>query len=336
MQDVDERHDMRHPDLFAAIAALALLPPAAAHANDAVGAIVAGGVVLRSERRIAMKKERLLVSQEKIRVEYEFVNESQDEVTTEVVFPIPEFGPDDYERYVVTDFTVSVDGRRIPVEKDVRAFLEGKDVTRALRNAGLDLAAWVSVPWVSDVPDKRQSLILRLPQAKLVELRQRGLLRFITFSRPGFSYPGLDEPQWITRISYHWTQRFPAGKVLRVEHEYSPGVGAEQGVQETSVKAACADPGLARALSVNPSGGTSLVKYILTTANTWKTPISDFELIVERPEDSVVSFCWDGPVQKIGKTTFRAAVENFVPKRELTVYFFSLPPAADGAARGDR
>ncbi|HEY6373419.1 MAG TPA: DUF4424 family protein [Candidatus Sulfotelmatobacter sp.] len=55
------------------------------------------------------------------------------------------------------------------------------------------------------------------------------------------------------------------------------------------------------------------VDFILTTANTWKTPIEDFTLIVERPHwknnrgesdlGDYVSFCWDGP-QKSMPTIF--------------------------------
>ena len=73
------------------------------------------------------------------------------------------------------------------------------------------------------------------------------------------------------------------------------------------------------------------VDYILTTANTWKTPISDFRLILERPQDdgpsgprprSYVSFCWDGPVRRLDKDHFEADAHDFVPKKELHVAFF--------------
>jgi hypothetical protein len=67
------------------------------------------------------------------------------------------------------------------------------------------------------------------------------------------------------------------------------------------------------------------VSYILTTANTWKTPIGEFELVVERPEGHAVSFCWDGKVEKVGPTTFSARATDFVPSRELSVYFFTVP-----------
>ena len=66
------------------------------------------------------------------------------------------------------------------------------------------------------------------------------------------------------------------------------------------------------------------VNYVLTTANTWKTPIGDFELVLERPEGRAVSLCWDGKVERVSKTSFSAKAKNFVPARDLTVYFFSV------------
>jgi len=81
------------------------------------------------------------------------------------------------------------------------------------------------------------------------------------------------------------------------------------------------------------------VDFILTTANTWKTPIEDFTLIVERPKpdkliatkassrapnETVVSFCWAGPIEKTDANHFEAHLTNFVPKKELRVGFVSI------------
>jgi len=71
------------------------------------------------------------------------------------------------------------------------------------------------------------------------------------------------------------------------------------------------------------------VDFILTTANTWKTPIEDFTLIVEKPDEptsnvNFVSFCWDGPVTKIDDHHFAAHLTNFIPKKELRVGFIDL------------
>ena len=70
------------------------------------------------------------------------------------------------------------------------------------------------------------------------------------------------------------------------------------------------------------------VDYILTTANTWKTPIKQFELVVERakPDTSAkyyyVSFCWDSQILQPDPDHFVARATNFVPKRELSIAFF--------------
>jgi len=67
---------------------------------------------------------------------------------------------------------------------------------------------------------------------------------------------------------------------------------------------------------------TSWVKYILTTANTWKTPIKNFELFLEYGNGDFISLCWDGPITRSGPSTFSARSKDFIPARELTVYFF--------------
>jgi hypothetical protein len=38
-----------------------------------------------------MQKERLFISTEKVRVEYEFLNDTDQDIVTEVAFPIPEY-----------------------------------------------------------------------------------------------------------------------------------------------------------------------------------------------------------------------------------------------------
>lgn len=78
--------------------------------------------------------------------------------------------------------------------------------------------------------------------------------------------------------------------------------------------------------------GIAYVDFILTTANTWKRPIEDFTLLVERPPPSrdpnhpatdvnFVSFCWNGPVQKIDANHFVAHATNFTPANELRIGF---------------
>jgi hypothetical protein len=114
-------------------------------------------------------------------------------------------------------------------------------------------------------------------------------------------------------------------------------IGAAPSQLEELAKESCLDPSLQKRLSaaadrmskegsIHTVGVEHVVKYILTTANTWRIPIKDFQLVVERPETAApgktfMSFCWDGEVQRLDKDHFIARRADFVPARELVVYY---------------
>ena len=158
------------------------------------------------------------------------------------------------------------------------------------------------------------------------------------------------EPLWLVKKKYHWRQTFPAHKTIHIRHEYTPiaggsndtsyGMGPNPDPQSAKLlQSLCIDGKLREILQEvadsNPQGrgpGTiapySYVDFILTTANTWKTPIEDFTLIVERShsKDSrdYVSFCWNGPVTRVDADHFSAHVVNLIPTTELRVGFFHV------------
>ena len=294
-----------------------------ARANDAAAETVAGGIVLKEERRVSMRKERLRISEVagkyKVSVEYEFVNESKDDVTTEIAFPVPPYtfmfddvgGPRNLGK-----FRAWVNGKAIPVERQLRAVVNGKDYALLLRQLGINIEDHGGCDMA------RGDDFTGLSARQLKRLKQLGVVE-------DASYACGVEAKWAVDITWHWTQHFPPGKVVRIRHEYTPSVGFQglylgEGVPADLPADACFDPAVMKSL-VDPVDGChveSWVKYILTTANTWKTPISDFELLVEHPANRHVSFCWDGKVEAINATTARAAAKDFVPKHELTVYFF--------------
>ena len=111
----------------------------------------------------------------------------------------------------------------------------------------------------------------------------------------------------------------------------------------------CPDPSflsglIAQMVASQPDSGRIAqphwVDFILTSANTWKQPIEDFTLIVERgkPEETndqiFVSFCTpqNAPVTKIDANTFQVHLTNFVPKDELRIGFFDVPQSAPAPA----
>lgn len=324
---------MRSTSSVVLAALLLSFVPAHASANEGAAVLAMGGIQLRNERRVAMRKERLSISPTKVRVEYEFVNESTEDVVTEVAFPIPEYGYS-YAYGIgphFEDFKAWAGNRLIPVAAEAKAFVDGREVTRVLEAMGIDIASMgrlfdglyrIEPNGVVDEQVKPLSQFSKLPPESLARLRAEHVIGEVA-GEP-------DRPLWTVRLTYHWLQHFPPGQVVRMRHEYRPEFGSANHVW--AAREACPEPPLAKALQSMASdprtddhGDMLWVQYILTTANTWKTPIRDFELSIEYPEGYYVSLCWDGKLEKAGPRQFRSVLKDFVPKRELAVYFIRPP-----------
>lgn len=311
---------------------IALVVPACA--DDTAIAVAAGGIQLRKEVRISMDKERLEISVDKVAVDFWFRNETDKNITTDVAFPIPPYrfdwdstnGSHDF-----ADFKLWVNGQPISYQTEVQAKLNGKDYTDILRSLGIDVATFGEYDWKKAPPDgsPQISAVSTSIRQQLVHL---GLL------------DSLDDafPQWTVTKMYYWRQDFPAGKLVHIRHAYVPVIGAHAFQPEeiqAQLKNTCMSARLYRnlksaaAASLERSHGlnggdvyANWVNYILTTANTWKTPIKDFELVIDAPPTYPdVSFCWDGPIEKLGLRTWRAELRDFIPRRDLAIYFFGVP-----------
>ncbi|PON10574.1 hypothetical protein C2W62_49355, partial [Candidatus Entotheonella serta] len=187
----------------------------------------AGGLELTVSADIAMEKEELYLSTKDVRVSYLFRNTSKADIQTRVAFPMPEvpFGPIDNVvlpqpgRDNFVGFTVKADGTQIRPELFVRAFSaavdetakpafpQGSDMTEAVRRAGLPINAGLE-SW--------KSTLSAMPEAQRKALVSEGLL----YDGDGDASPDGLSPQWSMRETYHWQQKFPAGKAVKVEHHY--------------------------------------------------------------------------------------------------------------------
>jgi hypothetical protein len=312
-------------------------------ANDEASGVAAGGVVPRQEQRISIKKERLTIKNSgeysccTIEVEYEFLNESNEDVTTVVAFPMPEYyfalvGPPGEFR----DFKVWINGRDQKYQTEFRAMVNGKDYTETLTSLGIRVSTfgdatpehWPSGYQIEKLSWDEQEKLIRMG---LIDKRDNNLW-----------------PLWALRKKHFWTQTFPANQVVRISHLYTALDGNKQIRLPKKSKTefwnefkelpdGCFEGNLLISLNRKLESALksaenlwiycSWVKYILTSANTWKTPIKEFELIVEKPRSkkihpSYISFCWDGKVEKVENNRFIARKQDFVPTQELTVYFF--------------
>ena len=305
-------------------------------ADDGATSISVGGLVATREPRITMAKEVLDISLKRVIVDYDFRNDTDAPVTTEVAFPIPAytFDPEtaDPEHAGFDDFKLSINGKPYAFQTEIKAIVKGKDISSLLRANGIDIATFGHADESPDVSNSRDLGKLTPPQrAALVAAGAYTLDEKVFY------------PAWSVEKRYHWTQTFPAKSTVHIRHEYSPVTGAQLVPTELlaashkvtpdekyaveDVASVCVAPAAIKAIAANKNGtlGVQWVDFILTTANSWKRPIEDFTLIVERSDPrEVVSFCWDGPVTKLDANRFQAHTTGLVPTKELRVgYYFN-------------
>src|SRR5205807_2921925 len=115
-----------------------------AFGNDGAASVGVGGIQLKREARISMEKERLTISREKVTVEYEFLNPTDEDITTEIAVPVPPYE----EKYLngsvnerLDDFRVWVDGQETKYQTETKAMLNGVDYTALLQKLGVDVAS---------------------------------------------------------------------------------------------------------------------------------------------------------------------------------------------------
>jgi hypothetical protein len=316
------------------LSAALLALPLFVHADDGAASIAEGGIVImKREPRITMAKEVLHISDSKVIVDYDFRNDTDQSVETVVAFPIPSYSlaleQVDPDKQGFDDFRLWVNEKPFKFGIECRAYLKGRDETELLKSMKVDVGTFGHAN-----SDHQYLDVQRLSVEQRRRLESAGLLDKED-----------DSPTWEVRKKYYWTQIFPAHSAAHVRHAYSPVVGALNSIKygwgasgdaesAKELRTFCIEGGLKQALDKvvadkHRNAWYEYVDFILTTANTWKTPIEDFTLVVERPHQKddladYVSFCWNGPVTKTDLDHFVATATDFVPKKELRIGFFHV------------
>jgi len=321
---------------------VASLANSTTHADDGAASIAIGGIVMTREPRITMAKEVLSISESKVLVDYDFRNDSDSNITTEVAFPIPSYSfnysaaPPQLAGF--DDFKLWIDGKTVEFTTQVRAVIGKRDVTDLLKGSHIDAASF------GHYRDSKSGPVFPDIE-RLGKLDRTHLIALNAIDKLG------GVPRWNVEKKYYWQQTFPAHSVVHVSHEYTPVLGSTNSVSYGLLQAKedpdstkelatlCIDSGLRSKLldylkDQNTIIPFSYIDFILTTANTWKTPIEDFTLIVERPHEpqakvvssqqTFVSFCWDGPVTRVDADHFTTHVNNLVPTKELRIGFIEV------------
>lgn len=317
-------------NLLALIALAGLAGTAAA--NDSVAEVGAGGLVLRQSADIDMVSEDLFVSMHQVRVRYVFRNRSPRDIRTTVAFPLPDHDlRDDF--YGMTerprDFRTLIGGRPVAMQVELRAVVGDTDHTDLLNRLGVPISYGSG-----DILVITRALSA-LPAADRERLVALGVAEPVDEERPDNRLT----PAWTVRETWHWEQLFPAGRDLRVEHLYRPGVGgtttswlgdpdldaSEDG--RAFIAEYCLTPDfLARVRDLrgrigrdHPAVSERWIRYILTTGANWRSPIGDFRLVVDQGSArNLAAFCGEG-ARRIGPTRWELRRRNWRPDRDLDV-----------------
>jgi len=316
---------------LAVLVALSVVAPA--RANDSVAAMGAGGLVLRRTDGIEMRSEDLYVSAREIRVQYVFFNRTDQDISTLVAFPMPDIagrpegdiGVSQTDPTMLTPFTTVVDGRRIVTNVEQRAFAGAVEHTDLLKGLG--------VPLSPHLPATTEALG-RLPRPQIDQLIELGMVEDRSWDAAGEHHVDI-APLWTLRTTHYWTQVFPRGKAVAIDHRYTPAIGGSVGspfgdpVGEASEAATeeaaryCTDDAFRRGARRMRARGLTLsetwVDYVLITGANWARPIGDFRLTVDKgASGNLVSFCGQG-VRRTGGTTFGIHRKNYTPASDLSV-----------------
>jgi hypothetical protein len=316
------------------------LAAGAAKANDSSAVLGADGLWLHESDSVAMESEELRIGRDEIRVRYVFRNVSQTPVETLVAFPLPEINLAELSEVPVlqpspdpvnfVDFSVRVDGQPVEAAVEQRAFLQELDVTEVLQGYGVPLTFFA---------EGFYDTLNALDEAARADLMQRQIAVYDEYAV---------YPQWSTETMFFWSQVFPPGKAVVIEHSYKPVVGQsffgqyslEEGEGEFQRTTFCIDESTEKGirkrldkLSANPDQIGYLIaywtRYILKTGANWHGPIGRFHLTVDKGKPTaLVSFCAEG-VTKTGPTTFEVEKTNYVPDRDLDILILEEPEPAE-------
>ena len=309
--------------------------PDAAIANDTIVEITPQGLQFKREDKISIEKESLHISLKKIEVSYIFKNHSSKDITAEVAFPVPPYriydlliGNHSHKPIQFGDFKAKVNNKQTSYKKEIRALVNGKDYAPLLQSLNISIEDFGKYDLAN--PDGAND-VLRLTKEDKNKLLELGILNE-------------GEPVWTVEIKYHWTQTFPANSSVNIKHSYTPYYGGMYGVfqewqnevsgevdsgimQESCLaqdtKKAIEERAFAKVKGTHKAINLyyDWVSYILTTANNWKQPIKDFHLIIEKPENAITSLCFGHKLIKTSPTRFEAHIKNFIPEKDLKVYF---------------
>ncbi len=322
--------------LILSTAVCGFLAGASAHADDSLATAGTGGLVFEKADRISMLREDLLISPDEIRVRYEFRNDRGEPFTGHVAFPLPPVNllDLDHRNSVFNrgqpvewlDFHLTVNGIRVSPRPRIWATVNGRDVTQALKDNGIDVAKSGLLPNLGPLTKQPERLKRLEAIGAIVDAGQ--------------------EPAWETNVAYEWDQTFSPG-VTVIEHVYKPllgwayaPIGQDAGPPEQSEARAadllsrfCVPRDTIHAAIESARRGTdpdallwfSFASFVLKTARNWDGPIGTFHLTLRSSDPGTqAGACLAGMTPtKTAPAQWDAEATNWVASTDIEAVFLS-------------
>jgi hypothetical protein len=306
-------------------------------ANDSSAELSVGGLVFTRSAEVSLESEELTISPDVVAVRYRFLNQTPKPITLTIAFPLPDIDLSEGENYSIPNndptnflgFKTRVDGKPVNFSIHQRAFLGTKDISAALRSAG--------VPLVLIGPEKNR--LSDLPEATRDQLIQQGLLLQNGTDDQGRQ---LYEGAWTVKTAVVRQQTFEPNRPAIVEHRYHTSLGMSfdtvlrKGLRQNKAMAAeieryrkdyCVNDDFLAMLDKLGGGGEAntaklqerRISYILKTGANWAGPIKDFKLTVNKQKaDRLISFCAD-QIKAISPTLVEFTAKDFTPDKDLKI-----------------
>ena len=318
-----------------------LLPgagPGSVLANDSSAELSLGGLTFTKNTDVSMESEELTITPDNVTVKYRFLNQSPNPVTLTVAFPLPDIDLSEHDALPAIPaedpvnfvaFQTKIDGKPVQFAIHQRAMLGDKDITAAVRAAGL-----------TPLPIGPQQNAIGAMSAEVRDkLIADGLI--IPSGTDAAGQP-IYTGSWIVKTSVTRKQVFPPGKPVLVEHRYRTSLGMSfdtvlrkavrqsKGMEQEFARYRteyCVPEDLLRA--IDKIAGTTeantaklqerRISYVLKTGANWSGPIKDFRLVVDKGRtDRLVSFCGEN-LKKLTPTAFEFRAKDFTPDRDLKI-----------------
>jgi hypothetical protein len=350
------------PTILLLGAAVFFASPDRVRANSAPS-VAAGGLVPVHEVHLTVAKEVVRISDRKVTVDYDFRNDGPSDLAAELEFQVPPYQNQwdamDPALQSFRNLKVWADGKPVDYQTESKAEIDGRDISKTLRDAGIDIATFGHLQIGRDLSRSGQRVWVadyeRLPEKERHRLESEGIFQ----GGEGYCV-------YTVHLRYHWMQSFPAHGVVHIREEYVPVVGFTQ---------VPADPGAFKAALTPAAGSTNAwhrtdaqdirsqlggfctdahfvqtllwgqkafagtwgegmiphwVDYTLDTEVLWHKPIADFTLIVDIPppsrgQQTLVSFCSPGIVDRKDAAHPQVHLTNYVPGTDLHIGFFNVP-----------